>query len=406
MALRKCTNLTTTIHNLVRFNIRLSKPKKLLALVVLINLILTLIAETSFRLSIRPWLGKNFFTYLLAPIGQFDDFFGGLPNPDTAGVTSFNGYVLPPVYSIVYEIFSILPTEIIDLRFFAFQSISILIFLSAVRVCTEVGGWGVLTLLTYPVIFCFFRGNNELITVGIFFLSVKALDQGRTGLGSTLAASNQLFELSPLLFLLARPWKRAHIFITFRTVVVSFLLFLIVHPTLNLFDWALDFYNYIFNHSSPERVWVLYNNSIWNLLSYFDVLLSRNGQPTIFQNNVSIIEMVFLISAVICIVLVLKRGNRIDQILIGVSMWLLVPVFSFDYKLTYLVIPFLMICEDISRSRRKLQCIMIVLLLSPKHVLSLPADIAWPVGGTENGILNPLLLSALIIVTMKDKQSV
>jgi len=373
--------------------------ERLLLFVVVINVALIVAAEVLANYSGTSLIGKDFFTYLLAPVGQFDDFYGGLPNSSPASLTSLNGYVFPPISAIFYGSLALLPTTPFDLRLFVFQLISILLFLAAIRVWTGIKESATLALFTYPVLFCFFRGNNELIQVSIFFISLKAFEKRRETAGTITATINQLLEFSPLLFLISKPWHRRRFVLVAQTSVISIMMLWLFRPDVNLLDYVNNLYQYLSAHSNPDKIWILYNNSIWNLFSYLDYLLFRLGLPEILVPNSSMVGVGLLGISTALLVLVLQRGNLIDQMITGISLWLLVPAYSFDYRLTYLVIPLLLVSKDLTSYTRRIQALLLILLVSPKHLLHIPSTMAWPVGGTENGILNPLLLIILILIT-------
>lgn len=361
-------------------------------------MLLLVLAELLSRQDTYQLSGNQIIGFLTSPIGRFDDFYNNLPSPERLWASPTRaGFVFPPGGHLLYGGLMFVTGGNESIAFIVFSFASCSIFAYSLFLWCKRWQIAIPALLLYPAVFCFFRGNNEMLLVGIFQIALW-LRYRRPNSSLIVASLGQMIELSPLSFVVLVRKRLAY----FLSPILVFATLSLVLVSLNSWSNPIEYLNRLlqFNFDAANsRVWTLYNNG-------FAVLEQWFRSTTVFEDfhigssNGGTGTARLVVAVLVTLVCLFAKDVRDVQVIVG-SSWVLAANNSFDYRLCWLILPLLLLISDRDKTRfRRIQQILLVLVVVPKHLITFHSEYLWPVGATENGIVNVLALLLLISLTL------
>jgi hypothetical protein len=373
------------------WKLKFSMTRVVIAIVVTSNLV-------DFWFSGRSGNGFPIFSFMTSPVGRFDDYYNNLyVNNQLKNFYTVQHFVFWPIGVLFYQLLSFLP---INLGLLLFQIASVLVFAIVLQKYSRNRLTTGALLLSFPVLFCLARGNNELILcAAILFALLKRSDYGTNRLSASIFILANLFEVSPFAFFLWHNPIRTFTRISrpFLVLVALFLLVFIGHSNIvEYFDGlsggaryvsgAQDF-SFINHHSLMSAI------GVGNLYIFGEDLSS--GSLAVLSRAILIIG-----TSVMILALKYKTFNKIDRLILVFVSWSIFPAVSADYKMVYLLFPFaLLLGLDRHSNIQKTQIWLLAFSIVPKHYIWVHPPMN-PVGGTLGGFLNPILLLLLFCLTI------
>lgn len=370
---------------------KLSMTRVVIAIVVVSNLV-------DFWFSGRSGNGFPIFSFMTSPVGRFDDYYNNLYiNNQLKNFYTVQHFVFWPIGVLFYQLLSFLP---MNFGLFLFQIASILVFaivlhkFSRNRITT-----GAL-LLSFPVLFCLARGNNELIlSAAILFALLKRSDRGTNRLSASIFILANLFEVSPFAFFLWRNPLRTFTRIS-RPFIVMIAVFLLVFigqkNIMEYFDGLSGGARYV---SGAQDFSFINHHSLMSAIGVGNLYIFGTD---LSSHSLAVLSRTILIIGTLLMILALryKSFNEIDRLILVFVSWSIFPAVSADYKMVYLLFPFaLLLGLDRHSNIQKIQIWLLAFSIVPKHYIWVHPPMN-PVGGTLGGFLNPILLLLLFCLTI------
>lgn len=376
-----------------------SQSKKLKVSITFAALTIVLISNAlDFWFSGRAGFGYPIYSYMTSPVGRFDDFYNNLyTNADLKNFYTVQKFVFWPVGILFYQVFSIFP---VGFGLALFQILSILIFATVLHRFSGCKVTTVALLMSFPVLFCLARGNNELILSAVVMFAIsKRSDFGTNKVSASLFVLANLFEASPFGFFLWNNPVRTFLRVSWQFIFLNAVFLFGFIRFQNMWEYVdglvngaryasggIDF-SFVHHHSLMSAI------GIGNLY-LFDTSLS--------SSSVRFLSSLILFVGVFIMILALKFRiyDEIDRLLLVFVSWSIFPAVSADYKMVYLLFPLsLLLGLNHRNSLQKIQLWFLVLAVIPKHFIWVNSP-SNPVGGSIGGFLNPLLLFAVFLITL------
>jgi len=374
-----------------------SKKLKVSITFVALTIVVTSIV-IDFWFSGRAGSGYPIYSYMTSPVGRFDDYYNNLyTNSQLKNFYTVQHFVFWPIGVLFYKSFSFLPT---NLGLLLFQLASLLAFATVLHKFSRNKFTTAALLLSFPVLFCIARGNNELIlSAAILFALSKKVDRGTNRLSASIFILANLLEASPFAFFL---WNNP-----FRTfyrvsrpifVVIAVFLFVFIGQTniMEYLDGLIGGARYV---SGAQDFSFIHHHSLMSAIGV--------GNLFIFGTDLSSDSLIFLSRAILLagstitiLALKYRTYDEIDRLILVFVAWSIFPAVSADYKMVYLLFPFALLLRIRQHSRiQKIQIWLLVFSIVPKHYIWVHSPMN-PVGGTLGGFLNPILLLLLFCLTI------
>lgn len=345
------------------------------------------------------------FSNFAVGIGRFSDFFNIFSYAEI--FPNVGAYCVTPWHLIFFSSLKYYP-QIKVITFCILVGISIYLWGKSFETITrnnkiEVSMGSVLYL--YPLIFCFWRGNTELFAFSFLFIALVYECYYRSNNKSIIFYLIACFIkpnyfIFSLLFLRNIKYKNKKVLLLVTTLFTS-----IIFLCISLFENIFFVYNeskicmqkYRMDYIVGEGG-TLFNNSYWGALKTFYYFLGNDNKSNqldkYLTDYINVSEIIFL---TIFAIAIFKLDFLEKCIVLMAASIVLYPV-SADYRLITLIIPLiLMIGKDFVHYRILILIIFIIML--PKHFLLFKlTSSGYDV--TLSSILNPLLLTLLIITTL------
>jgi len=261
-------------------------------------------------------------------------------------------------------------------------------------------------LTSFPVLFAFFRGNNEILTFGIFLCGM-ALIRRNPKTGVLVLLSGQLIE--PHFSFVFWIWRLANREILLLTFVLSTTVLMIASIYVPGGSVA-ESINSIFEFVATQAQ----DGNLFRLTHNISLAAATDGYSYLFRgssgvlDSVSWLPLVGMATATISslIVLVVSRESKVehvDLLIVILCLSLLLPLYSFTYRTIWLLYPLGLLLESSSEkvdlSTRRIQLILLMIIVVPKcwYFWSDPVS---NVAFYEATLIDPTLTLALLIVTL------
>lgn len=261
-------------------------------------------------------------------------------------------------------------------------------------------------ITSFPVLFAFFRGNNELLTFGVFLCGV-AVARRSLEKGVLIASLGQLIEphLS-FLFVVKLITKRTMLLKILVLSAAVVLLASLYVPESSMFMIIRSIFEFSATQGQGGTLFRLTHNVslIAGIEGYAYLIRGTSGMPPTSLSVALVGSTVILVSALIVFLSAQKsKVNDVDLLIVLMSISLLVPVYSFSYRTIWLLFPLGLILESpIGWTTSRLYQIQMYILIG----LVLPKSwLVWsdPVSGLyfyESTLIDPVLTLVLLIVTL------
>ena len=378
--------------------------------------ILTLIIVVGFTCSVifhnlNEGLGRGYpyNTFLFTPQDRFNDFFNPLRgsadlDPYNPARIDYIGGYFPFGYMVAF-LLSVIHPRGIALVLFLFAFLAYLwLYLSnslfqTIRVSAQKGlNLFALTLMTYPVLFVLDRANFDIIVFGLLSLSVIALQRDKGYLGAVLLGTAIAMKGYPAallaLFVIDRRYK--------ESIAAGLVVLLLTVASLALFkgSFMVEVHKMLVSFARASSIafgsgsLIRFNSSLYTVLLF--ALSGRwAGAATSITFNAAYLLVAGITFLGVCYVLFRNRPPTWITLTLLMTLLILLPQSSGDYRLVMLYIPlvaFLNSNEQLSADRSVI--VVFALLLIPKAYYVLRDDVNIGL------LLNPLLLVILLGLTL------
>jgi hypothetical protein len=359
-------------------------------------------------LSIRPSIGYPVWEYLTTDPGPLDDFRAYLFSSENLQIyPTAGGFTLYPLGFFLYQAFSFMNDK---LGAAIFIGLALSLLTAALNKFNLSLVERIAILTSYPVVFSVSRGNNEIVLLGLAYLIlVGILNQNKPQKLALWIAATMLLEPVPSLFFYRGGTLGDRIRFIIRIGLITiggiWLCGWIFAPH-NPLSYIQHLREFGGPHStSPYPGSSLFSTSLQSGLRVFHLLFGMkpqefdlSGQFTLSTNSV-----IFFCGCVVLLYFGLStRYQMVDRLILTSSCWLVCYSASFDYRMVWLLVPFILILRFTSGSSsdevprwRTFQIAILALVMTPK------VTVWWPEEGGHHigSLLNPLLLISLIVLT-------
>lgn len=352
-------------------------------------------------------------TFLYSPAKAWGDFYE-IFEPIKAGTIKFTVYF--PFAYIPFFLLSVFPVRMAANTFVSAFIIAAVWFVYAhLDFLPRVQRWTVtiiLSLFTYPLLFCIDRANLEgivFLLLALFFISFKRENTKLSVLFLSCAAAMKFYPGIFVILYLVRRQYRPMFAVGITTGLLS-LLCASFYPG----GAVTTFKNMSANMNEFKQAFIVGNSGMPFSCSYFGLIkvlmrIYNNTVVTLADNyqNVSLLTpkissltlpytiTCLVLFSLICLYLLFRERTLWKQVALLTFAMLLFPVVSFDYKLIHLLFPLMFFitadeCENDDRS----YALIFGLLLIPKAYY-------WFMGSVSiSVILNPLLMTMMALTIM------
>ena len=331
---------------------------------------------------------------------KYMDFYNNLMYPEEFYKSKAN-FVFFPLAALFYKIFSLNNIHLAAFIFFILTST--FLFYSLSKIINN-NLFLIVILFSYPYHFTIARGNNEIIIVGLAAIFYYAITKGSSYklFGSFYAI--MLFE-TYIFYVLQ--------FLTLSRSIIKKLLYsglFLLGVGLALFIYSPEFKVYtnslLFNgttyltsigpgsslHTSGLNgltqfiYWIIYDNFPYESSAY---------------KGISTLLLIFgVIGLIVFFTYFNKRLDLITSSLLIVCGGTLLSGSSFDYRLLHFFIPLAYLLNTVDSQYKKLIIYLILLLFAPKPYILFQST-NNSIGETLGSVINPVIILAIIVVTIK-----
>jgi len=261
-------------------------------------------------------------------------------------------------------------------------------------------------ITSYPVLFAFFRGNNELLTFGVFLCGAAAAKRSQEK-GVLIASLGQLIEphLSFVVFIKRLAERMMLLKILVLGAMVLLLASLYV-PNSSMFWMIRSIFEFSATQGQGGALFRLTHNIslVAGIEGYTYLIQGTSGMPRVMLWALLVGLVVVLISVLIVLLSAQKSNvNHVDLLIVLMSIALLLPVYSFPYRTIWLLYPLGLILESpirrVTSKSRQIQMYILIGIVLPKSWF------VWfdPVSGLhfyEATLIDPVLTLSLLVVTL------
>lgn len=261
-------------------------------------------------------------------------------------------------------------------------------------------------LTSFPVMFGFLRGNNEILTFGLFLIGTSLIQRNLWKSGFVVALVGQLIEPNLFFVLLKKLFSRSG-------VLLLLLISCVLATTSSLFTGSAspteiisDSIRFTLTQSQGGGLFgLLHNVSLPAAIGGWRYVFGETSSLTLLSVSLeSISEVLTLVMIVLVIVafIPLFQIHGANREIVVACLLLLAPMYSFPYRTIWLLVP-LGHLLDTSRPAcnprfRPLQVALILSLIIPKgwFVWSQPSI---GVEFHEGTLIDPVITTVLLAVT-------
>lgn len=358
-----------------------------------------------------------FDTFLMPPNLAFGDFLDLLPQ-----IKGFAPYTPPgtwqqyfPLAYIILAPFAYIKTRIIAyfiffsvfLGFFAFANKKFLSCENSNKI-TNFQNIFILTLLSYPFLFLFDRGNFDMLIFIFFAAFIFSFQAGKYRLAAVflgiMNATKPFSILFLILFLFDKKYKEFFLSIglTFLLIVGGFMVFkgdFFNQIVVMLQSWILFQKEYVFETGN----WGMANGSSLFTVSKF-ILCKYGAQPIMSTFLLSKLYSCFVAAMTVLITVFAWREKTFWKRISLITLYmLLVPQSVYDYKLIFLFVPIYLFVNAQKQTKSDLiYTILFGLLLIPKHYFII--DLMDKINNLSISMfINPIVMLMIISLIIREQ---
>jgi hypothetical protein len=389
--------------------------------------IVSKMAIFAFLISVIKYLLINYFfnpgypnsTFLFNPDDRFADFVNMIEACKYLDPYSFQNK-LPSVYFPVSNLFFYLVFALckmdINISIIFFISLFLLLFFVLLRKNIIASKEQTILLfiailISYPVLFSIDRLNLELYLFIFIFLFIYFYKKNQYIIAVTFLSLAICMKLYPILFLLILLKKKAYKPIIFTIILCVF----ITLVSLSLFKGGilinvnkLLFNLNDFNNDYEGLSGIQHNLSIYGVIKIGMLFIYKylfnyenNIINDLVNSNLKIpyLSFVFIYFTTISTYIILIEKIFWKKIFLIISMFILLPHVSFDYKLLYIIIPIVLFLENSHlENRATLYAILLSLLIIPNSYFYFISDVSIGV------IINPILILTIAFLIIYENK--
>ena len=347
-------------------------------------------------------------SFLFTPGNMFTDFIGPVVNPDLITYSFFTSFVKLIFYTIGTEM---------SITLFL---VALGIFLALINI-KEIGSKKlddtpvlpvvIFSLLSYPVLFVFNRGNFEILVFLLLYVFVYYFDRKKFMISAVFLSLAVSMKIFPAVFLIIFPSYKKFKELVIASILVIFLnavslialsKYLAKSYGKIIADYVADYTSFYMKDYVIDNRGLDFNHSLHGLLKLkiFSFYKSTNITDITLQKVTHLftiypkiqITLFALLSAYI-IFIEKELWKKVTLLVISMN---LLPYISSDYKLIHFFLPLYLFINKKGKSKTDLlYVILFSLLLVPKNYF----NIIWNLPDVSFGIfLNPVLMIILIFL--------
>lgn len=259
----------------------------------------------------------------------------------------------------------------------------------------------IITLLSYPVLYCFDKGNFDIYLFILLGFWAYAFQAGKYKLSAVLLAlinAMKPFTIFFLLFYLMKKQYKALFLSIILTAVLIIGCFLIIPDNLvnelSMFILSLRYYKQSYAYGGA--IGMGFTSSLFMPLKALFLHFSTASKDVV--NFVKIYDYVCQLITLITLYFVWKEKTFWKQLTLLIGNFLLLPYCTYDYKLIFLLIPIWMFVNQEKKGKSDwAYLILFALLFIPKNiVINFPLIPSKTMGWLSlSAILNPIIILAL-----------
>lgn len=369
-------------------------------------------------------------TFLFRPDDRFMDFFNAHHVFKAFTYIGQDLAIYFPFTFLVFYPLSLLSKEVafivFNVLFVTYIYYFIISFTQSIRQKLDSLGYHQLIIttifLSYPFIYCFDRGNLEIIVFIFLSFSIVLFSRKKYALSAVFLAFATGMKLYPAIFALLyvkeKRYKELALYICFTAIITAVALCCLHGGFSKNLTVLLQRTQYIYN-DSYMMAGVRQSSSLMATLKILYVQIQSFSHVVTFTELATFVHWVSPIYSAISFILIFVCSIYISlyenifwkQLMILTLLMILLPAISFDYKLIHIFIPLaLFFCEkkSLKNSFAKFYLIMFALLLIPKnyYIFSLtvqnyigdPADLNASISVFANTLI---IISFLITIVIE-----
>lgn len=362
----------------------------------------------------RSW-GYPMYSFLTTPNGRFDDFYVYLSyQSDQPFVVLENLRLLPgvfPVGAMMYRLLSPVSGVQPVWGLAIFLCLTFVLLWIGLTLTVSSRSVRVFAVLSFPVTFCFWRGNNEVLLLALFMITTHLLwAEEKTFLGSLLTAVSQMIEPNVIFLIFLKLWTRRSVTALLLAVLFTLLFLDMTTKSLNLLNYVRDVFLFTQLIGQPDQPVLMHNVSLFaGVLAWLDLF----GLREIFMGSVPtsiIFGLVVPLGAIAVVLWTSIRSHnwtKSDRLIIASTLWVLSPTNSFIYREVWLLLPVMSLFE-LSRARQLsrrelLQVVVLCLCILPKSNFWFTTA-TDPLGFYEATLVDPILCLLLLSRTLFQRE--
>lgn len=355
--------------------------------------------------------GYPLWEFLAGPRDRFRDFYVQLSNTSRIEVIDFEGVVsvargVFPLAVLLFGHLGGVAALTVEQSLFVYNMLVLLILISGVLLCFQEWFVRCFVVTSFPVLFAFLRGNNELLIFGIFLCAVATMK--RNPKSALLVASLGMLIEPHLVFVFFIGQAIRHKMFP-RIIALSAMMLLLASlyvPTFSLFSMIRSILEFSATQGQGGALFRLTHNQslVASIAGYMYLMQGELAGLNITLTASLLGLLVVVVSALVVFFGVRKsKVEHVDLLIVLLSVAMILPVYSFSYRTIWLLYPLGVILdshpERTTSKFREIQMVILALIILPKSWY------VWsdPIGDVhfyEATLIDPILTLALLVVTL------
>ncbi len=330
--------------------------------------------------------------------GRFDDFFNIY---NYTKLFPGNGsYCITPWQ---LEIFSITFSQSLkNTIFISMVGLSILLFANVINFEKNyTSNLDYFWVFTYPLLFCFWRGNTELFAFSFLFYAIALEIKNKNSIASiNFLMIACLIKPNYIVFL--------PLFINYnKDYIIKIMVLGVLYGSFALCLMAfygdistilIESKNCITNYKNDYIIGeggLLFNNSYWGVYKIIDSINNIGHDNTLISHDFNFYNYIWQFIFILVYIYSVIKLPLVQRLLLIMLAFIVLNPISADYRLIVLIAP-LYFMQKHNFFKFKVEIIILLLIILPKHfylfkIYSSEYDV------TINSLINPILISFLIL---------
>jgi len=262
-------------------------------------------------------------------------------------------------------------------------------------------------LTSYPVMFAFLRGNNEVLTFGFFIIGLAFLERSRSTVGPVMMWVGQLIEPNWMVTTILGFLDRLAAMRLALIGLIAFGFAVLISQSSDPLEIAYDTLRFVLlQGSSDTRFQLTHNVSLAAGVTGWLHILNDSLSLEELRPWLDSISVILTCLAVIVIAIASRRRFGVQpetRIVITSCILVLVPLYSFPYRAVWLLIPLWKLLDRASRNRmsraERWQLTLILLAISPKTWFEL-GNSSPGMYHYEATLVDPFLILAVLAISL------